>query len=143
MYQNWCALARRFSEVRTLRTDRRHVPTEGPSVGAPTEPRHLTPRVNCTVTVTRHRNPLRSRLANGVWRVDVEDQGPGLPVELHGRTFERFARFNIPEDSDKGSGLGLTICRTIVELHGGRIFAESVAEGCGLRVAFEIPATAA
>jgi len=85
---------------------------------------------------------LRSRLANGVWRVDVEDQGPGLPVELHGRIFERFARFNIPEDSDKGSGLGLTICRSIVELHGGRIFAEAGPDGRGLRVAFEIPAGA-
>jgi two-component system heavy metal sensor histidine kinase CusS len=83
---------------------------------------------------------LRSRLANGVWRLAVEDEGPGLPVELHGRIFERFARFNIPEDGDKGSGLGLTICRSIIELHGGRIFAEAGAHGQGLRVTFEIPA---
>jgi two-component system heavy metal sensor histidine kinase CusS len=82
---------------------------------------------------------LRSHIDAERWRVSVEDQGPGLPQELHSRIFERFARFNVPADGDKGSGLGLTICQTIIELHGGRIFAEDAAEGHGLRVVFEIP----
>lgn len=85
---------------------------------------------------------LTSTLAGGVWRVAIEDQGPGLPDELHARIFERFARFNVPEHADKGSGLGLTICQTIIGLHAGRIFAETGAEGRGLRVVFEIPAAA-
>jgi len=84
---------------------------------------------------------LASTVRDGVWRVAITDQGPGLPPELHHRIFERFARFNIPEDGDKGSGLGLAICQSIVELHGGRIYAEAGGEGRGLCVAFEIPLT--
>jgi two-component system heavy metal sensor histidine kinase CusS len=86
---------------------------------------------------------LRSRLADGVWRVAVEDDGPGLPEELHPRIFERFRRFNPPDQGPKGSGLGLTICQTIIDKHRGRIFAENGDNGRGLRVVFEIPATAA
>jgi signal transduction histidine kinase len=85
---------------------------------------------------------LTSTLAEGVWRVAIEDQGPGLPPDLHARIFERFVRFNVPEHADKGSGLGLAICQTIIGLHGGRIFAEAGSDGRGLRVVFEIPATA-
>ena len=86
---------------------------------------------------------LRSKIVGDVWRVSVEDQGPGLAPELHARIFERFARFNVPADGDKGSGLGLTICQTIIKLHGGRIYAEPGSSGRGLRVAFEIPLTTA
>jgi two-component system heavy metal sensor histidine kinase CusS len=86
---------------------------------------------------------LRSSLADGLWRVAVDDEGPGLPVELLPRIFERFRRFNHPGQAVKGSGLGLTICQTIVEKHGGRISAENRTNGRGLRVVFEIPASAA
>ena len=84
---------------------------------------------------------LRSTTVGDVWRVSVEDQGPGLAPDLHARIFERFARFNVPADGDKGSGLGLTICQSIIKLHGGRIHAETGSAGCGLRVVFEIPLT--
>ncbi len=82
---------------------------------------------------------LCSDIGPDYWTVSVTDQGPGLPRELHDRIFERFARFNIPEDGDRGSGLGLAICQSIIALHGGRIFAEAGGDGVGLRVAFEIP----
>ncbi len=85
---------------------------------------------------------LRSTLTEGLWRVAVEDEGPGLPPELHERIFDRFVRFNVPENADKGSGLGLTICQTIISKHGGRIFAEDGTGGRGLRMVFEIPAAA-
>ena len=56
---------------------------------------------------------------DGVWRVSVEDEGPGLTAEQRERIFERFVRFTSPGAEDKGSGLGLAICRSIVQLHKG------------------------
>jgi two-component system heavy metal sensor histidine kinase CusS len=86
---------------------------------------------------------LTSTVGGGVWRVSVEDQGPGLSADQRARMFERFVRFTAPAEGDRGSGLGLTISKSIVELHGGQIHAEPGAEGRGLRVVFEIPARAA
>lgn len=83
---------------------------------------------------------LSSSLSDTVWRVTVEDEGPGLPPEQRARIFERFVRYNIPKDGDRGSGLGLAICKSIVELHGGRIRAEPGARRRGLRMVFEVPA---
>lgn len=83
---------------------------------------------------------LRSQNSDGVWRLSVEDQGPGLSAEQRVRMFERFVRFPRPGREDKGSGLGLAICRSIVELHHGRIFAADTTTGAGLRVVVEIPA---
>ncbi|MDE2487822.1 MAG: ATP-binding protein, partial [Alphaproteobacteria bacterium] len=55
------------------------------------------------------------------------------------RIFERFVRFNTPPNGDRGSGLGLTISKKIVELHGGWIRAELGPKQRGLRIIFEIP----
>jgi signal transduction histidine kinase len=52
----------------------------------------------------------------------VEDEGPGIPVQLHERIFEQF--FRAAGDQD-GTGLGLPVARRLVELHGGRIWLES------------------
>jgi signal transduction histidine kinase len=83
---------------------------------------------------------LHSALHDGVWRISVEDEGPGLNPEQRRQIFERFVRFGTPSASDKGSGLGLAICRSIVQLHKGRIFALEGANGRGLRMVIEIPA---
>ena len=85
---------------------------------------------------------LHSVLADGFWRLSVEDEGPGLSAEQRKQLFERFVRFGPPSTTDQGSGLGLAISRSIVQLHKGRIFAAS-REGCaGLRMVIEIPAAA-
>jgi signal transduction histidine kinase len=84
---------------------------------------------------------LSSTIADDVWRVSIEDEGPGLPVEQRQRIFERFVRFHVPQGGDRGSGLGLAICQTIIELHGGRIMADAGSNGRGLQVTFEMPAT--
>lgn len=84
---------------------------------------------------------LRSEFVPRYWRVSVEDEGPGLSREQCGRAFERFVRFNQTGPEDRGSGLGLTICRSIIQLHNGQIHAEPGTEGKGLRVVFEIPAS--
>jgi two-component system heavy metal sensor histidine kinase CusS len=86
---------------------------------------------------------LASAIDQDVWRVSLEDQGPGLTAEQRDRIFERFVRFNVTGEGDRGSGLGLTICRSIVEQHGGRIFAEPAPSPHGLVVAFEVPAAQA
>jgi len=84
---------------------------------------------------------LKSRSTPSVWRVSVEDEGPGLPPDQRARIFERFVRFAPQGPGDRGSGLGLTISKSIVELHGGRIHAEAASGGRGLRIVFEIPVT--
>jgi two-component system sensor histidine kinase TtrS len=66
--------------------------------------------------------------------VSVIDRGPGLaPAEL-GHLFEPF--FTTKSD---GLGLGLSICKTIVEAHGGRLWAEPNADLVGMRFAFSLP----
>lgn len=82
---------------------------------------------------------LDSALADEAWRVSVTDEGAGLPASQLERIFERFVRVTpAGNPDDTGSGLGLSICRSIVALHGGRIFAEPGPEGRGLRVTFVI-----
>jgi two-component system heavy metal sensor histidine kinase CusS len=85
---------------------------------------------------------LHSKISNGVWRASIEDEGPGLPVDQHKRIFERFVRCHVTDSLDRGSGLGLAICHSIIDLHRGRIFAETGPHGRGLQVTFEIPAAA-
>jgi len=74
-------------------------------------------------------------LDNGV-RVSVCDQGPGIASENLEKIFDRFFQL---AGSKKGSGLGLTICRALIEQHRGRIWAESEL-GRGSQFHFEIPA---
>jgi len=75
----------------------------------------------------------------GRLRVDVSDTGMGIPEEDFDKVFTRFYR--APEVRQKkiaGTGLGLTIAKNIVELHGGEMFFTS-APGEGSTFTFEIP----
>ncbi len=66
-------------------------------------------------------------------RVTVRDDGPGIPAAHLGRIFERFHRVGA---EGGGSGLGLAVTRSIVELHGGRVWAESAPDaGAAFHVA--------
>lgn len=72
-------------------------------------------------------------------RVCVGDQGIGIPVDQTERIFEKFVRLPGPGGrSTPGTGLGLPLCRVIVEAHGGRIWVESVL-GKGSRFFFTLP----
>jgi two-component system heavy metal sensor histidine kinase CusS len=82
---------------------------------------------------------LHSKLSDDIWRITVDDEGPGLSPEQRTRIFERFVRFTHNGSEDKGSGLGLAICRSIVQLHRGRIFAAPGESGRGLQMVIEIP----
>jgi two-component system sensor histidine kinase KdpD len=68
--------------------------------------------------------------------VEVGDRGPGIPEGEEKRIFEKFFRGRT--DSARGAGLGLAICRAIVEAHGGSIEALNRAEG-GALFRFRIP----
>jgi PAS domain S-box-containing protein len=69
----------------------------------------------------------------------VSDQGRGIPEEKLGAIFERFSQVDASDSRDKGgSGLGLAICQSIVEAHGGRIWAEAN-HPAGSRFQFTIP----
>lgn len=69
--------------------------------------------------------------------VSVEDSGPGVPKGMEETIFAKFTRGEA-ESSRPGVGLGLSICRTIVEAHCGRIRAENRIEG-GARLVFTLP----
>lgn len=69
------------------------------------------------------------------WRIEVCDQGPGIPDDQQERVFQPLARVN--EDVE-GSGIGLSTCRRIVEAHGGRIGLVNAAYG-GTCAWFELP----
>jgi two-component system sensor histidine kinase KdpD len=66
---------------------------------------------------------LRVERFEGDLRVSVEDAGPGLPEGNPDRLFDKFQR-GAAEGAIGGVGLGLAICRAIVRLHGGQIWAE-------------------
>jgi signal transduction histidine kinase len=71
-------------------------------------------------------------------RLVVEDVGPGIPEELRDRVFEPFVSGRPKRGERGGYGLGLTICRSVVRDHGGRLWHEA-REGGGTRFVAEFP----
>lgn len=73
----------------------------------------------------------------GGWQVRVDDNGIGIPEDQYERVFELFGRLH-PRSEFPGTGMGLALCRGIVEAHGGRIWVERSPLG-GTRVCFTLP----
>ncbi len=72
-------------------------------------------------------------------RFEVIDQGPGIPDQQKLQIFERFRQLDQSSElKRKGFGLGLAICKALVEKHQGRIWVESV-EGKGSKFCFSVP----
>jgi signal transduction histidine kinase len=67
--------------------------------------------------------------------VKIKDTGPGIDAEILPRLFSKFAT----KSDHKGTGLGLFISKSIVEAHGGRIWAENNTDGRGATFAFSLP----
>lgn len=74
-------------------------------------------------------------------RLTVTDEGPGIPLELRSKVFDRF--FRATADTKRlpqtGSGMGLAIARGIVEAHGGKIGIEDGPRGRGVKLYFTVP----
>jgi two-component system sensor histidine kinase BaeS len=69
----------------------------------------------------------------------VEDTGPGVAEESLNKIFDRLYRTDTARNREKGgSGLGLSICKSIIEAHQGKIWAENSDSG-GLRIMIELP----
>jgi signal transduction histidine kinase len=78
--------------------------------------------------------------ADGAARVEVKDCGPGLRDEDLGKVFDKFVRVgSLPTGGEKSSGLGLNICKQLVELHGGEIGVRNNASGRGATFWFTLP----
>jgi PAS domain S-box-containing protein len=82
---------------------------------------------------------VRSERDGGFWRISVQDNGIGIDPEQGERIFEMFQRLHTPEEFS-GTGIGLAICKRIVEQHGGQIRA-TAAPGGGTIMSFTLPAT--
>jgi signal transduction histidine kinase len=100
---------------------------------------------NLMQNALRHTPPdgtvtVRAAPADAYVRIEVDDDGEGLPSEDAERAFERFWRGGDEAARPRGgAGLGLAICRAIVEAHGGRIWIEPGTPR-GTRVCFTVPA---
>jgi PAS domain S-box-containing protein len=82
---------------------------------------------------------IQGREDRGQILVRVSDQGVGIPAEEQDKIFERFYRVeNEITQNVRGAGLGLPVCRGIVEAHGGRMWVES-APGVGSAFCFALP----
>jgi two-component system, OmpR family, sensor kinase len=75
---------------------------------------------------------------NGQIVFSVEDDGPGIPPELHDKVFERF--FRGAGDRSGSSGLGLAIVRAVAESHHGTVTLEDPLDGRGARFVVRFPA---
>ena len=72
--------------------------------------------------------------------IEIVDSGPGVPDKYRQSVFERFFQLTQEGDSkNPGTGLGLTICKHFVEMHGGKIFLRD--SQCGAHFVFELPTT--
>jgi C4-dicarboxylate-specific signal transduction histidine kinase len=76
---------------------------------------------------------IASQWENGAVRVSVADRGSGIPEEKMQQVFDRF--FTTKKE---GMGLGLSVCRTIIDAHRGKIWATNDA-GCGATFHFSLP----
>lgn len=71
---------------------------------------------------------ISSRQQGGYWQISVRDHGIGIDAKHAERIFVLFQRLHT-HDKYEGSGLGLTLCRKIIERHGGRIWVEPADPG--------------
>ncbi|NVB79840.1 MAG: response regulator [Kofleriaceae bacterium] len=121
------------------------VEVQGPVVVACDEPRIERVLANFVENALKygHRGSdviVRLTIAASCARVSVIDDGPGLTAQEAAGVFDKFKRAS-SSIGQPGSGLGLFVCRKIIEAHGGRIGVESM-KGAGSRFYFELPVSA-
>jgi signal transduction histidine kinase len=99
--------------------------------------------VNNALTYRRPGQPawvrLWARVEDDMAAVSVEDNGRGIPPEMHGRIFERFVRGERAGAGSSGSGLGLYISSQLAARHGGRLELDQSVPGQGSRFSVRLP----
>lgn len=81
---------------------------------------------------------INTKESNGKIQISVSDEGNGIPEAEITKIFNKFYRVQNKEKTIYGSGLGLFICKAIVDMHGGKIWAENKSQG-GTIINFTIP----
>jgi signal transduction histidine kinase len=89
-------------------------------------------------TPERGRVEVRAGMVDGMAEVSVTDTGVGIAPADQEAVFEEFRQVGTAEKKAEGTGLGLTLCRKFIELHGGRIWVQSQV-GVGSTFTFTIP----
>ncbi len=81
-----------------------------------------------------------ARTTDGGVELACEDDGIGIDPQYAERVFVIFQRLH-PKDVYEGTGIGLALCKKIIEFHGGRIWLEQPESGVGTRVCWTLPVT--
>jgi len=79
-----------------------------------------------------------ARVVDGMAEISVTDTGVGIAPEEQEAVFEEFRQVGTSAAKQEGTGLGLTLCRKFIELHGGRIWVQSQV-GVGSTFTFTLP----
>jgi NtrC-family two-component system sensor histidine kinase KinB len=102
-----------------------------------------TPSGGC-ITVDARRTSTGTNRDRETVSISIADTGPGVPVAFRARIFEKFFRLEHHQSDGhvvaRGAGIGLYMCRQIVELHGGRIVCTSGPNDKGTRITVTFPA---
>ena len=73
--------------------------------------------------------------------IAIADQGPGITQEEVVQIFERFYQVKNSSQAKAGAGIGLALCKTIIEAHDGRIWAKSAGQNQGATFFIALPIT--
>ncbi len=95
----------------------------------------------CKFSPAGSRIRLEAKYADGELQIAVKDEGAGIEAEFLPRMFDLFAQADQSLDRSQGGlGIGLTLVKHLVELHGGRVWASSEGLGKGAEVTIALPA---
>ncbi len=94
--------------------------------------KYAPPTTAITISATAHEANIQ---------VNIADEGPGIPLENRERVFEAFLQLeNSPLQQGKGLGLGLAICKGLIEAHGGKIWVADTSSGTTMSFTFPLAA---
>jgi two-component system sensor histidine kinase KdpD len=100
--------------------------------------KYASPATTIRVSIGSVEDPRQG--AEGMVQIAVADEGGGVPPEDLDRVFDKFYRVGRGDSQAESTGLGLSICRGIVEAHGGRVYARLKDDGSGTVFTVELPA---